>query len=152
MVTLGALAALDVISANLKADAGIGQGFKIVKMKYTMSWRNNTTLEGPIVWGLAKGPIDAAEIEEALEADPQGEVDIPAAEFAVRKVFPMGMIPASGTVNGGLEMMPMRSIRFPWKTVRDDESIAIWHWNLGAATLTTGWLVVYFFTFVVEWE
>ncbi len=72
LLTLGALAASTTITVNSSIDASRLQGFRVVKSELKVTMTGKTTAEGPITFGVAANFESAAEINAALEADPQG--------------------------------------------------------------------------------
>ncbi len=72
-----------------KIDGSRLRGFKVVKVNYNMGFAGLDDPDGPIVWGLCTG-VSAAEVTEAIAADPQSPDDVPASERTHRHVFPMG--------------------------------------------------------------
>ena len=146
---LGALATLGVASANLPIDNARENGTRLKKWNYAITWKDKTSLEGPIRWGFARG-LTSTEIKEALDADPSGLIDIPATEQANRDVIPMGVIPA-GVAVASEEQQIMRSARFPWKETPEGTGLQLWAQNIDGSTLTTGMLVTLSSSFVFDW-
>ncbi len=151
VLQLSTLAAGSVLTANTKLDAARGQGFKLDKLQLGVTWKDHVAQEGPLQFGLARGPITAAEIAECLNADPQGENDIPAAEQANRRVVPYGLIEA------GLNAVPanvpwFRSIRFPWKQFAENETLQFWVKNIDGAALTSDWQIFFTIAAVTDWD
>ncbi len=136
-LTLGTLATLDVISGITKIDGSRNQGFRVLKTLWTAIWGNSGASEGPIYFGLALNN-SATEIEEALEADPQGPDDFPAVEQSMRPVWPLGLFTDSGTdivtrINDG----KVQEINLRW-SFSEHSALSVWAMNLGGGTLTTG--------------
>ncbi len=148
-LAVGALASLDAVSAASKMDSSQSQGFRFKKVKGAISYKDKTTLEGPILFGAAMGG-DASEIEEALEADPQGTNDNPAGERSNRKVWPIAMIPAASETDGRNAKL-MREVYWPFKEKREGDGILFWAYNMDTATLTTGALITAWFTYFGTW-
>ncbi len=139
ILALGALAAGDTISAITKIDGTRSQGFRILKTEVMISHKGLGGGEGPVVVGLALNN-NAAEIEEALEADPQGPQDVPAAEQTTRPVWPLAMITQTdlGQVNNG---MPIdKNLRWSFS---EAQAMSVWGFNVDDSVLTTGGQVIF---------
>ncbi len=149
IITLGALGAKASATVATKIDGTRLQGVKLDYIMAQLSFNNKTTLQGPIVVGLAYG-LTAAEIDEAMVADPQHIVDVPAKEQSDRAVFPVWMI---GTVATGddVAVIPIRKINFLWKEIAEGRGLHWFAFNAGAGGLTTGTVVLIESTYVGEW-
>jgi len=136
VLALGALAAGDVISAITKIDGSRSNGFRILKSEVMISFKAMTTTEGPITVGFALNN-NAAEIEEALEADPQGPADVPGAEQTTRPVWPLGVIQSPGDVAGVLNQgMPIpKNLRWSFS---EAQALSVYAHNNDSSALTTG--------------
>ncbi len=149
LITLGALAALDVATIDAtRIDGGHLQGMRIKRFKFGMEISGKTDGEGPILVGAAVG-LTAAEIEEALEADPQGSNDTDARDKANRKVFPLMMIPRINIIPSG--PVPLIDVPWPFKTIPEGVGLVIWAYNMSSGALTTGTTIQTWMTFVTEW-
>ncbi len=151
-ITLGTLAARTAITSGLAIDGSRNQGVMLKQLKGIFRTRGLTADEGPILVGLSLG-LSATEVEEALEADPQGFGDVPGTEQGNRRVYPVAITEnASSQVTEVAQQMDWwRKIRFPWKEIREGETLAVWAYNLSAAVLTTGGSVRFNGVAVQEW-
>ncbi len=148
-ITLGALAANDTIIANTPLDGSREQGFRIKQLKATCTFKNKTGGEGPIGVGFAKD-LTNAEVEEALEADPQDQHDVPAVEQGNRRVFPIWTIGEAET-GIGQPVYHLREVRFPWKEFLEGEGLQVFAHNWDDTVLTTGTRVHITVVVVYEW-
>ncbi len=149
-VTVGALATITVAGSATNIDAARLQGVRIKKIRGNVSWFGKTTLEGPVMYGLASIDLSNSEIAEALNADPQSENDQPASDRGNRKVVPMGIIPRATEVDGR-NMRSFMNITWPWKVIPVGSGLKIWVFNLDTSTLTTGMEVKFNLAIVQEW-
>ncbi len=144
---LGTLAAVDAIAQAGKIDASRLNGFRIAMLRIVATVTGKTTAEGPLIWGIACN-MDAAEIEAALEADPQSSADDD--ERGVGQWLKiLGMIPLEttfGALTGGpggpsagsAVATPM-DVKVNWSVLEGKEFV-IWAYNQGAA-LTSGTII-----------
>ncbi len=151
-LSLGALAAKTSASQIMQIDGSRLQGVRLKKLKATFSFIGKTAANGPVSIGLALG-LSATEIGEAMEADPQGEMDEPASERGNRRVMVIGTISqnATGSDSTPDEISPYRTIRFPWKKIPEGVSLFFFAHNHGAGTLTTGTIITMEWIAVQEW-
>ncbi len=105
--------------------------------------------EGLFIVGFSHG-LTAAEIEEALVADPQGENDIPAMEEANRPVYPQWIIGKDGVESFRDRHRQLERIRYPWKIIPEGVNLQIWIWA-PSDNLTTGMFVRTQHVWVTEW-
>lgn len=142
-MTLGALAAYDVITQASKIDAARKNGFRVLKTEYFFDIDGKTAGEGPIVVGLAANQT-AAEIEEAIEADPQGKVDDVENQQAKRPVWPLEIFGSKiGDTNLENESTRKGELTPRWSAPEGD-GFSWWAYCLDAGGLTTGCTVVIF--------
>ncbi len=125
------LAALDATSVTLaRLDGARSQGFRVSRIEAWVSWQNNNSTEAAVAVGLAVG-ASAAEIETALEADPQGNNSISdkvAQEQANTPAWPIGVI--SGTVG---QPAIERVLKPNWSV---PEGVGMFFWVYNISTLT----------------
>ncbi len=141
-IAVGALATLSVATAALNIDGNRLQGVRLKQFKYAPSISAKTNTEGPLIIGLSVG-LSAAEIAEALLADPQGIMDEPAGERGNRRVFPLFTVGRNQNASGdaGTQINAYRNVRFPWKEIPEGVNMFWFAMNLDTSTLTTGMLV-----------
>ncbi len=131
------ISASDVQLQATIIDGSREQGIRISKLKTCLSYEALETLIGPVVVGLSVG-LSAAEVEEALEADPQGMQDTPAMEQTDRKVFPIYMIPARTEVNNR-NIQKFETIEdWPFREIDEGNSLDMWAFNIDGSALTAG--------------
>ncbi len=138
-ITLGALAARDVISQASTTGSALKEDFRILKTKYYIAWRAPDFAEGPIVIGMAPGQMSAAEIEEALESTPTDTSDVPEIEQSNRMVWPLEimMLQNDGTLSDGGKAIAQGEVMTKW-TFPDPDGWNWWTFNLDSvAPLTT---------------
>ncbi len=151
-IALGTLGAKSSITDGLPIDGSRLQGIRIKKLMYNAEFIDKSAANGPISWGLAVG-LSAAEVAEAIEADPQGEMDVPATDQGNRRVFPIGTIGVDA-VNSDVtpdSIKEYREIKFPWKKIPEGVGLFMFAHNHGLGALTTGTLITAEFVFVYEW-
>ncbi len=140
--TLGSNVLLGAVDSKL--DAAQLNGFRVTRAEVMIEVAGKTGAEGALMVGAAMNQTDA-EIEAALEADPQSAVD-PDGEPTKRPVWPLGMIGTGDTnvvLNNGVPI-----IWTPKWSKPEGQDLRWWIYNDGAGALTTGaiasFLVKYF--------
>ncbi len=137
-VSIGALGALDVVTGVSKIDAARLNGFKVIKSEIFANLHGKTANEGPIMFGLACN-MTAAQIEAALEADPQSSVESDEKGDG-QMLKPLGII--GKHVTGG----SVDPINFPpsgWSkdvkwSIIEGQTLLYWVYNMSGSTLTSG--------------
>ncbi len=147
LLTVGTLAAGAAVLQQSKIDSAREQGFKIRKSKYSMTYNAKTDGEGPILFGYAVG-LNAAEVAEAIAADPQHVKDIPAVDEANRRVYPLEWLPVDGTESFRDFHKFLRRFSIPWSI---DEGVTLSWFVHAFAALTSGMLVHIMATYYGEW-
>lgn len=143
-LTLGALAAEDCIATTSKIDASRTEGFRIMRSEIAVAYKGMTQGEGPIEVGMAFN-ADQDEIEQCIEADPQGMNDVGQVNLqhqANRPVFPIGVIQAQ-EVSGKLFEGAFRVFKPTW-SVPEGGLLSWYAYNGDNAALTTGGEVRFF--------
>ncbi len=100
--TVASLAAAGVQSIVTKIDAARERGFRVLKIEGHIAIKNPVEDEF-VVFGLAGPNFTAAEVKEALDADPQSPNDTPAQEQVMRPVWPLAMLTGTNGQNSPLE-------------------------------------------------
>lgn len=141
-ITVGALAALDLISQTSKIDSSRTRGFRVMRYEYGIVYRGKTASEGPLLVGDAFNPSATADMEECLEADPQDDFSSDgsvAQNIANRPVQELGLIAYNETAgklfDGGFR------VRKPTWSCPEGGTLQFWVYNLGGSQLTTGTVV-----------
>ncbi len=139
-ISLGTLAAKDVIAGAIHTS--LENAFRILKTEYFITWDGVTVADadGPILVGMSAGGLSAAEIEEAIEADPTGSFDRPAIEESNRPVWPVALL--NQALEGG--MLQAKGSFNPRWTMPETIGWSWWVYNLENAALTTGSAVIVF--------
>ncbi len=135
--------------ASMAMDSGRNQGVLIKKLMGAVDYDGKTAGEGPYLYGMAHA-ISAAEIQEALEADPQDENNVPDTEYGNRQVMVLGVIPKASTASPA-DTVPYRSIRFPWKKIPEQTNLFFWVQNKHTGTVSAGTDVRFSYIIVQEW-
>ena len=94
-INIADLAAVSGIVGTSKIDTARAQGFRTVQQKDILTLDGTgvgSAVAGPILVGFAEAVLSIAEIEEAIENDPQSQKDQPATEQAGRKIFFLGYL------------------------------------------------------------
>ncbi len=140
-LTLGTLASADVIAASSKIDSSRLQGFRVSKVRWAGTYTGKTSGEGPIVYGMAAN-MTAAEIENAIEADPQASTeDDGRGDGSWLK--PLGVISKNGTAGslgpdgGSGEVCNFIDVKANWSVI-EGKDFSFWAYNLHGSSLTTG--------------
>lgn len=155
VLALGALVARTAITSSLTIDASRSQGVILKQLKGAWHWINKTLLEGPIIVGFSID-LSAAEVAEAINADPQHINDIPATERANRKVFPLFQTDHAGTVGmypdeGSGDAASYKEVNLPWKQILEGQGLQFFCFNADTTDLTTGMIIEFNWVAVQEW-
>jgi len=151
---LGALFGRTAITQDTEIDNPRQHGVVIKKLKAAISLRNKTTGEGPIYVGLALG-LNATEIAEAINADPQSIEDSAEMEQTNRKVFPIwyfGKEVTNNADNSDVFSQMFREIRdFPFRNIQQSFTLRVFAFNADVTALTSGTSIDLAFVAVEEW-
>ncbi len=150
---LGALTSLTASTNALLIDGARDQGVKLLKLKAAISLRNKTAGEGPITVGIAIG-VSAAEIAEAIVADPQGISDDPALQRSQRRVFPIWYFGKEVANTADLSEGPVKKLEdvdIPWKMIEEGLNMFWYAFNHDSSDLTTGTSIDIVSVAVQEW-
>lgn len=140
-LALGTLESLNAISGATKIDATRLQGYRIAKVDLSMTVKAKTAAEGPICFGIACN-MSAAEVEKAIEADPQSSTDDnergEGGWLKMLGIIPVSAIagPITGTISGAAQMI---TVMVNWSVIEGKE-FTVWAYNMGAQ-LTTGTII-----------
>ncbi len=138
---LSTLAGFDTFLDQTDIDAARLQGMRIMRGEYCVSWHGQTANEGPLVVGVSIGDYAAADIEEALEANPQSRGKPVEQAVANRALWLLGIIPRAGAandlqghLNNGLPIV----VQHKWSIPQGLAGMQYWVYNLDTGTLTGG--------------
>ncbi len=134
-ITLSTLASKDVISVSTNIDGSREQGFRALRGDLFITLKGSTPEEGPILVGLSTG-LTAAEIEEALESDPQDSQDHDAVAKSMRPVWPLATFFEIATSHVQATQSPI--VWKPRWSFVEGQGLEAWAYNLGTGALTTG--------------
>ncbi len=134
-VSLSTLAAGGVVLGAIKIDASQQNGFRVKKVRAAVSYEQKDTVKGPIVVGFAASSLTLTEVKECLDADPQGPDDIPAADQANRKVWPVWMMPAATELDNR-NIREMVEIYWPYKEVAENVPFQAWAQNIDGSAVS----------------
>ncbi len=150
-IILTTLASLTVLTSNLQIDGSRLQGARIKKLKGLFRIKGLTEGEGPLTIGFCHA-LSAAEVAEALVADPQSMNDVPAAEQGNRHVFPIGNLQEPPTDQQVVQQPQMwQTYRFPWKNIQEGTGLFIFAFNRDNSALTTGATIDFEGVCVYDW-
>ncbi len=90
--TGNSLAAVTGKLVTSKIDASREQGFMSLVQKGRITFRASDGAGGPVAVYLIQPGMSLAEAEEAIEADPQSPVDLPAVEQVKRRIWMLGFV------------------------------------------------------------
>ncbi len=138
-ITLSTLGAQTAIVAASRIDTSRLNGFRVLKTQYWIGVQGKTTAEGPVEIGAEIG-LDATEVKECIEADPQNSGEAGAIEQSLRPVWPLVMIKREGT--GILTWMDgqFREWKPQW-SVPEGQGLFWYAFNYGGSALTSGTVV-----------
>ncbi len=114
---------------------------------WSMAEFTKTQGDGPILVGIAHNDYTAAEIEEVIEnAGSWNEGDLVSQEKSKRKVRIVGAFHTQAIAAGAISQLVLNDGK-PIKTkigwiLNQGQTMAIWAYNQGSGTLTTGALVI----------
>ncbi len=150
-LALATLAASTALLEPTKVDASREQGFRVTKIETMVGFTGKTAGEGPILWGLAFGQT-AAEIEEAIEDDPQGmqnAANVELQEHQNRPVWPIGILDPAA-VAGVIDEGKVIVLRPNW-SAPEGGTMDFFAYNFGSGTLTTGTVMRYVYKLFGVW-
>ncbi len=116
------------------------QDFEVISTDMLVSYEDHTAGEGPIEFGLAQAELSGTEIQEAVDAQPTSESDIPAIEHARRKVRTYGYLSGaqiSEVANDGKHIRKKMYVNVPAGKAMPD----LWVINRSISLFTTGTVV-----------
>ncbi len=145
-VALLTLADVTAVIVNTNIDSTREEGVRLKQLKAGQRLTGLTDGEGPLIYGWALNAT-AAEIAEALVADPQFVEDVNDVDVANRKVFPVGIFEMSRS-NASQEL---REVNFPWKEIPEGATLKWFVFNASGSSLTTGATAHLFASVVQEW-
>lgn len=148
-ITLGTLADATVVKGS--TPPLVAQDFRHVSLDATVGVYGQTVGEGPVVIGFADNQLTVTEIKEALEAQPLNANDIPAAEYAKRKVRVMGMFSALSIDEILNEGRPKR-IKMRVEVPNGKGPPCPFAYNLSGGPLTGGAIVKIVLKYYGQWK
>ncbi len=108
----------------------------VKKLKGGMSYTKTLNEDTTTIVGLSLG-LSAAEIEEALEADPQGIEDVPAVDSANRKVWPIWIL-AANAEDDAQQIQRYDDIPVLFRERPEGSSFVWFAYNASLVTITAG--------------
>ncbi len=138
--SIGALASKDVVEFGGSYHEVLEEDFRMLKCEYKLGLEptpNITISEGPILVGLAAGNLQAADIEEALEAVPINRGDI-LLERTMRPVWPLEIFALADPDIGNAGDLTRKGEFSPRWTFQNPDGWTWWIYNLASSALTTG--------------
>ncbi len=139
-LNVSSLSAGGVVLGATKIDAAQSNGFRVKRVRAALAYEQKTADLGPIVIGFSRN-LTSTEVKEALDADPQGNNDIPETEQGNRAVWPEWLVPASGSTDNR-EHVKFEDIYWPYKEADEDSQFSAWAHNIDGATITAGLIVI----------
>ncbi len=146
--SLSTLAAKTSIKSDTTIDGSNAQGVRLRKIRYAVTHIGGTATEGPFLYGLCSKALTVAELDEAIDADPSFDGDVPAEDRTQRKVVVLGSIGQSAGNESGV--VPWRTARWYWVTPEND-GIQFFVRNQDTSPLMTGMVVKFMGQFYGEW-
>ncbi len=92
-IDVASLAAITGVLGASRIDGSRAHGFRTVSQRGMISIEGTGTAGGPLMIGFMQGGFNLAELEEAIENDPQSRQDEPAMEQAGRRYYLIGYLP-----------------------------------------------------------
>ncbi len=139
-LALGALAANDATLINGRIDGAREQGFRLVTTDLQIQLTGKTTAEGPIVYGVCCN-MNAAEVEAAIEADPQiSTADDARGKGTYIKILGMlGLLQTAFPQSGdNTERRHHISYGKNGWSIPEGQAWSVWAYNQGSGALTSG--------------
>lgn len=140
--TVGALAAGDCAVTTMKQDGSRQKGFRVLKSEYNIQVLSMTGNEALVV-GVGGPYLSAAQIEEALEADPQQHDHAPDAEQSMRPLWILGILDESSD--------PLKGEWKPRWSFPEGAAMNFFVYNPMSGAITTGATVVAVFKHFGVW-
>ncbi len=136
VITLGALAANDVVGVVGKIDSSRENGMKVIDGRFFGQFANKTDGDGPYAWGIACN-LGSAEIEAILEQDLQ-QSSAPTAEGPSSWIKLMGTVgEVVGTSGSIIDGLPFIDQKINW-SIPEGSEFTYFVWNFTSAVFTTG--------------
>ncbi len=134
VIELLTLAANSVLTGNSTIDSVRAEGFRVLKTEYWIGINGKADGEGPITCGMSVG-LSAAEIAEAILANPQKRGDRAEHEQSSRPVWPLISFGVNNAqqINDGM----WRSKNIGW-SIQETEGLQFYAFNSDNSALTTG--------------
>ncbi len=159
-LTIGAMVANDVNIYETKIDSSRGNGFKLIKVAVGGEYSGKQDGEGPLIFGAACN-MSAAEIETALEEDPQdsSEATLRSQQAWMKPLFFLtgdgigGAFGLGGAGGAGVAItgvVPMMEFPVNW-SIREGQAFSWWLYNMQAGALTTGSKIILFAEYYGVW-
>ncbi len=139
-IVLSTLASKSAKQTNTNIDGTREQGIKLRRIKANMTYTGKTAGEGPISVGLTAG-LTAAEVAEAIVADPQRFEDPGSSEKANRRVFPVWFIGDGSTqtdTNPEQNTQLLVDIHAPTWEIPEEQALNWYAFNHDSGALTNG--------------
>ncbi len=116
-----------------------------------VSLRGGTAGEGPLEVGIASPDLTVTEVEEALEAQPTSQYDVPAIEHARRPVKTIGILPGlatNETLNDGKSIR----VRLPMMLPAGKNIPQVWVMNRSGGALTGNQIIAIKAKYYGNWK
>ncbi len=149
-LALGTLASGAAVVGATKIDSTREQGVKLRKVKGFFNVMGKTVDEGPLIVGFSRD-LNATEVQQGFEGDPQFEGETALSERANRPIFPVATIPAKMLDTEAILKM-WTEFDIPSWLVIEGNSFDIFAFNDGAGALTTGGSIFFEGVFVYDWQ
>ncbi len=130
----GALAAGSAGVINSRIDSGRLNGFRVLRTEYFLRVKGLSVNEGPLLVGLAHD-LSAAEIQEALGADPQRSNDTTLSPRAMRPVWPLALFENDSV--GNQKMIAQGVVKINW-SIPEGTNLVWWQMNRDTDALQSG--------------
>ncbi len=127
----------------------MARGVRMRKYRYAVTHSGGTDGDGPFWYGLCGKNLTVAELDEAIDADPNWEEDTPAFEQVQRHVVVLGSI-GQNADEAQEAITPWRTGRWYWDNP-ENEGIQFFVRNQDTAALQTGMVVKFQALFMGEW-
>ncbi len=137
-INVASLSALDAVSAALKQDGSRDQGFRFTRIEWELSLRNAVNDEGPFDVYIGGPGMSAADLELAIEADPQSPNQLAAAEQAMRIYFFLGRVTSLA-----LEANAVSGVLKPMWSYPESDAMLVIAYNAGTVSSAGSQLINY---------
>ncbi len=131
------LAPVNGVAVKTSLSAALENECRITSAVLTVSMRDHTAGEGPLIFGVAHPDYSVTEIAETLGATPLGPGKKIEQERANRLIRELGTLDGLSTEEKANDGRPIRA-KLNWLVQEGQVNLSFWVFNVAGQTLTTG--------------